>query len=82
MADLLGGAFIEPSALPVCPAAQVYRETLAGFLETQVASQLYPLSDLTVLIRSYCIGAISALSKGVFTHRRFRTWRCCKTASS
>ena len=46
-ADLLGGAFIEPSALPDCPAAQVYRETLAGFLATQAASQLYPLADFT-----------------------------------
>ena len=37
-ADPLGGAFIEPSALPDCPAAQVHRETLAGFLATQAAS--------------------------------------------
>ena len=65
-ADLLGGAFIEPSALPDCPAAQVYRETLAGFLATQAASQLYPLADFTVLIRSDCVGAISALRKGSF----------------
>ena len=51
-ADLLGGAFIEPLALPDCPAAQVYRETLAGFLATQAASQLYPLMDFMVLILS------------------------------
>ena len=30
--DLLGAASINPSALPDCVAAQVYRETLAGFL--------------------------------------------------
>ena len=65
-ADLLGRTFIEPSALPDCPAAQVYRETLVGFLATQAASQLFPLADFTVLIRSNCVGAISALRKGSF----------------
>ena len=30
--DLLGSAFISPAALPDCLAAQVYRETLAGWL--------------------------------------------------
>ena len=65
-ADLLGGAFIEPSALPDCPEAQVYRETLACFLATQAASQLYPSAECAVLIRSDCVGAISALSKGSF----------------
>ena len=65
-ADPLGRAFIEPSALPDSPAAQVYRETLACFPETQAASQLYPLADFTVLIRSDCMGAISALRKGSF----------------
>ena len=64
-ADLLGGAFIKPSALPDCPATQVYRETLACFLATQAASQLYPLADFTML-SSDCVGAISALLKGSF----------------
>ena len=65
-ADLLGGAFIEPSALPDFPAAQVYRETLACFLATQAASQPFPLADFSVLICCYCVGAISALLKGSF----------------
>jgi hypothetical protein len=62
----LGSAFIDPSALPDCPAAQVYRETLAGYLATQAASKLYSLADYTVLIRSDCVGAIAALRKGSF----------------
>ena len=69
-ADLLGRAFLEPSALPDCPAAQVYRETLAAFLATQEASQLYPLADLTVLIRSDCLGAIPLCARGRFAHLR------------
>lgn len=64
--DLLGAAFITPSALPDCPAAQVYREALAGFLATQAASKLYPLADHSVLIRSDCLGAIASLRKGSF----------------
>ncbi len=55
--------------LPVlqdCQAAQVYREALAGFLATQAASKLYPLADHTILIRSDCLGAITALRKGSF----------------
>ena len=64
--DLLGSAFINPAALPDCPVAQVYRETLAGLLATKAASKLYPLADHTVLIRSDCLGAISALRKGSF----------------
>ncbi len=46
--DLLGSAFISPAALPDCPAAQVYREALAGFSAnqaTQAAGKLYPLAD-------------------------------------
>jgi hypothetical protein len=62
-APILGRAFVDPAALPACPASQVYRETLAGFL---VASQLHALADRTVLIRSDCTGAISALRKGSF----------------
>ena len=49
--DLLGSAFINPAALPDCPVAQVYRETLAGLLATKAASKLYPLADHTVLIQ-------------------------------
>ena len=64
--DLLGSAFISPAALPDCPAAQVYREALAGWLATQAASQLFSLADHTVLIRSDCVGAISALRKGSY----------------
>jgi hypothetical protein len=64
--DLLGSAFIILAALPDCLAAQVYRETLAGFLATQAAGKLYPLADHTVLIRSDCLGAIAALWKGSF----------------
>lgn len=48
------------------PGAQVYREALAGFLTTQAANKLYSLADHTVLIRSDCSGAISALQKGSF----------------
>jgi hypothetical protein len=64
--DALGAAYIEPSSLPDCPAAQVYRETLAGYLATQAASKLFSLADHTVLIRSDCLGAIAALRKGSF----------------
>jgi hypothetical protein len=35
----------EPAALPDCPAVQVYREVLAGFLATQAACKLYLLAD-------------------------------------
>ena len=63
---LLRDAFIDPAALPECPAAQVYRETLAGVLATRAASQLYKLAEHTVLIRSDCLGAIAALRKGSF----------------
>jgi hypothetical protein len=65
-AAILGRAFVDPAALPACPASQVYRETLAGFLATRAASQLHALADRTVLIRSDCTGAISALRKGSF----------------
>ena len=65
--DLLGGAYIEPSALPKCPVAQVYREALAGLLATHAASLVFPLADFTVMIRNDCVGALSALRKG--SHR-------------
>jgi hypothetical protein len=64
--EMLGRAFVDPAALPACPASQVYRETLTGFLATRIASQLHALADRTVLIRSDCTGAISALRKGSF----------------
>ncbi len=64
--DLLGSAFISPAALQDCPAAQVHREALAGFVATQAAGKLYPLADCTILIRSDCLGAIAALRKGSF----------------
>jgi hypothetical protein len=64
--DLLGSAFISPTAPPDCPAAQVYWEALAGWLATQAASKLFSLADHTVLIRSDCVGAISALRKGSY----------------
>ena len=63
---VLGSGYIEPAALPDCPAAQVYRETLAGFLATRAASQLYRLVEHPVIIRSDCLGALSALRKGSF----------------
>jgi hypothetical protein len=65
-APILGRAFVDPAALPACPASQVYREMLAGFLATRAASQLHALADSTVLIRSDCTGAISALWVGSF----------------
>ncbi len=66
MVDLLGSEFISPAAPPNCPAAQVYREALAGFVATQAADKLYPLADHTVLIRRDCLGAITTLQKGSF----------------
>jgi hypothetical protein len=65
-APILGRAFVGPAALPACPASQVYRETLAGFLATRAASQLHALANRTVQIRSDCTGEISALRKGSF----------------
>jgi hypothetical protein len=65
-AQILGRAFVEPAALPACSASQVYRETRAGFLATRAAIQLHALADRTVLIRSDCTRAISALCKGSF----------------
>ncbi len=64
--DLLGSAFISTAALPDCPAAQVYRETLAGWQATQSAGKLFSLANHTFLIRSDCVGAIAALRKGSY----------------
>ena len=64
--DILGRQFLDPSGLGEFPAAQVYRETLAGFLATHAASQHFALADFTVLIRGDCWGALSALRKGSF----------------
>ncbi len=65
-APILSREFVDPAALPACLTSQVYRETLAGFLAKKAASQLHVLADSTVLIRSDCTGAISALRKGSF----------------
>jgi hypothetical protein len=62
-APLFGKAFVDPAAHSACPASQVFRETLAGFLATRAASHLYALAECTVLIRSECTGATSALRK-------------------
>ena len=64
---LMGTAYLEPAGLGDSPASQVYRETLAGFLATQAASQRFVLAEHTVLIRGDCVGALSALRKGSFT---------------
>jgi hypothetical protein len=64
--ELLKGDFINPADLSECPAAQVYREALAGFLATKSASKIHTLANRTVLIRSDCSGAIAALRKGSF----------------
>jgi hypothetical protein len=41
-APMLGRAFVDSAALPACPASQVYRETLAGFLATRAATSCTP----------------------------------------
>ena len=61
---LLRDGFIDPAALPECPAAQAYLETLAGFLATRAASQLCEMAEHTLLIHGDCPGAIAALRKG------------------
>jgi hypothetical protein len=65
-ATLVGPAYLEPANLLECPASQVYRETLAGYLVTRAASQHFALADHTVLIRGDCTGALAALRKGSF----------------
>jgi hypothetical protein len=64
--DLLGANFLDPAGLGEGPAAQVYRETLAGLLAARAASQHFALGDHTVLIRGDCRGALAALRKGSF----------------
>ena len=63
---LLGRDFLDPSGLGEFPEAQVYRETLAGLLATEAASQRFALADFTVLLRGDCFGALTALRKGSF----------------
>ena len=60
---LLRDGFIDPAALPGCPAAQAYRATLAGFLATRAASQPCEMAEHTLLIHGDCPGAIAALRK-------------------
>jgi hypothetical protein len=62
----LGTAYLHPAQLGDDPAAQVYRETLAGFLATKAAGQHFRLADFTVLLRGDCTGALAALRKGSF----------------
>ena len=64
--DELGSAFLDPAQLGEDPAAQVYREALAGFLATKAAGQHFALADFLLLLRGDCIGALSALRKGSF----------------
>ena len=64
--DLMGQAFLDPSALGDGPAAQVYREAVAGLLAARAASQRFALADFTVLVRGDCSGALAALRKGSF----------------
>ena len=64
--ELLGAAFLDPAQLGDDPAAQVYREALAGLLATRAASKLFALERYTVLIRGDCVGALTALRKGSF----------------
>ena len=64
--DLLGAAYLEPAAIGNDPAAQVYRETLAGFLAVRAVSQRFALREHIVLVRGDCVGALTALRKGSF----------------
>ena len=64
--ELLGEAFLEPASLGDTPAAQIYRETLAGWLALLAVSQEYALGRYTVLVRGDCLGALAALRKGSF----------------
>jgi hypothetical protein len=64
--DMLGRDFLDPSGLGEFPSAQIYRESLAGLLATQAASQRFALAEFTVLLRGDCSGALAALRKGSF----------------
>ena len=64
--DLLGDAYLEPLALGNDPAAQIYREALAGPLAVRAASQQFPIGNFTVLIRGDCAGALDPLLKSSF----------------
>ena len=63
---ILGAAFLDPAQLGEDPAAQVYREALAGYLATRAAGQHFPMAAHVVLIRGDCQGALAALRKGSF----------------
>ena len=64
--SLLGADFLLPLDGVSSPAAQVHREGLACLLAARTASQLFPLSQFTVLIRGDCVGALRAMRKGSF----------------
>lgn len=66
VAELLGQSFVDPASLPLCPVSQVYRGAIAGLCATLNANAAFALTDYTVIIRSECSGAISALKKGSF----------------
>ena len=55
--SLLGADFLLPLDRVSSPAAQVHCEGLACLLAAQTASQLFPLSHFTVLIREDYVGA-------------------------
>ena len=65
-AALTGLPFLEAQAVSDDPAAQVYREALAGYLALHAASQHFALSRFSILIRNDCMGALAALRKGSF----------------
>ena len=77
---LLRDGFIDPAALPECPAAQVYLETLAGFLATRAASQLCEMAEHTLLIHGDCPGAIAAFVRVRVARPCFRSSLCRTTA--
>jgi hypothetical protein len=62
----LGTAFLDPAQLGEDPAAQIYREALAGFLAVKAAGQNFALADFLLLLRGDCMGALAALRKGSF----------------
>ena len=64
--SLLGADFLLPLDRVSSPVAQVHREGLACLLAARTASQLFPLSQFTVLIRGDCVGALRAMRKGSF----------------
>ena len=64
--NLLGADFLLPLDRESSPAAQVHREGFACLLAARTASQLFSLSQFTVLIRGDCVGALRAMCKESF----------------